>query len=368
MAAPAQKRARSPEAPAFVPRTRADTQEAAVALEYQRHIHRVSVFVLTDPAQSLNTDLICRVAPAGEDSRRIELKHAQLAYLCVDVPWPLVAGEYTAPFRDGFEVMIPVEPRPTRAVFSASWLQQWRTLDALQCAGCSTKLVAFPGRAVVRALPSASWEELVDAWMCHGDQRLNISVTRGRESLGTARLPAATEVWVGSFLVKTSSTYLDAGAVHTSPAKQNNCWEHPGPVPAVLQWYPFRIVPGGCEKPCDLLGQVLSQYMLEQTERQAVHHFLLSEADGDDARPRLLLWLFQPLLDIQIPGQPLYHACKILFRVVPVAPPVPYTMLLLPHDACNEVAEALRVSSLIYPRTRRVLGEWHIGWLPRSID
>jgi len=144
--------------------------------------------------------------------------------------------------------------------------------------------------------------------------------------------------------------------------------EHPGPAPVVLQWYPFRILPGGCEKSCDLLGQVLSQYMLEQTERQAVHHFLLSDADGDNARSHLLLWLFQPLLDLQIPGRPLYHACKILFRVVPVAPPVPHATLILPHDACNEVGEALRASSLIYPRHRRVLGEWHIGWLPRSID
>jgi len=228
MAAPsAQERARSPEVPgdAFVPQNRADLQGAAVALEYQRHIHRVSVFVHMDLAQLPSTDLVCRVAPAGEDVWRIDIEHAQLAHLCVHVPWPLVPGEYTAPFQDGFEMMIPVEPRPTRAVFSASWLQQWRTISVLKCAGCGTKLVAFPGCADVRALPSASWEELVDAWMCHGDQRLNVSVTRGRESVGPARLPAATEVWVGSFLVKTASTHLDPGTVHISPAKQKNCWE-----------------------------------------------------------------------------------------------------------------------------------------------
>lgn len=223
----AQKRARSPEAldSSFAPRTRADTMEASVALEYQRHIHRVSVFVLTNPAQSLNDDLLCRVTSAEDSVRCVAMEHPQLVQLQVHVPWPLVPGVYTAPFQDGFEVTIPVEPQSTRAVFSASWLQQWRTLDTLQCAHCLTPLVRFPTRADVRALPSASWEELVDAWMCHGDQRLNISVTRGRESVGTARLPAANEVWVGSFLVKTSSAHLEPGAVHVSPAKQSTCWE-----------------------------------------------------------------------------------------------------------------------------------------------
>lgn len=228
MAAPsAQKRARSPEVPdgTFVPRTRADRQEATVALEYQRHIQRVTAFVHTDSAQSLSADLVCRVAPADGGVWRVVLEHPQLAYLHVDVRWPLEPGVYTAPFQDGFEVAIPVAPQPMHAVFSASWLQQWHTLDSLQCAGCGARLVTFPVRADVRALPSASWEELVDAWMCHGDQRLNVSVTRGRESVGTARLPAATEVWVGSFLVKTSSTHLDPGTVCISPAKQNNCWE-----------------------------------------------------------------------------------------------------------------------------------------------
>lgn len=210
-------------APAAVSRARVGSQ-TSVALEYQRHIHRASVLVRTDPTLSLSGSLVCRVVPAGE-RMRVVLEHAQLPHTQVDVPWPLIPGVYTALFDDGFVVTLPATPQPARAVFSASWLQSWHACASLQCVRCAAVLVDFPTHANLRALPSESWEELVDAWMCHGDQKLNTSVTRGRESVGAARIPAASDVWVGSFLVKTSSAHLRRGAVHVSPAKQSTCWE-----------------------------------------------------------------------------------------------------------------------------------------------
>ncbi|SOV05781.1 uncharacterized protein UDID_06205 [Ustilago sp. UG-2017a] len=69
---------------------------------------------------------------------------------------------------------------------SASYLSaQQRSVVGLCCAVCAKQkesgeksvLVGLGRRVEWRALPSEGWEELVDAWMCHGDQELNRSLT-----------------------------------------------------------------------------------------------------------------------------------------------------------------------------------------------
>jgi len=65
----------------------------------------------------------------------------------------------------------------------------------------SSSLVDLPQhRTRYRALPSAHWEELVDAWMCHGDQELNQSVLRGKEGIevvgGNGNKLQKDEAWV----------------------------------------------------------------------------------------------------------------------------------------------------------------------------
>lgn len=46
------------------------------------------------------------------------------------------------------------------------------------CASCSLPLVKSSKITRYRDLPSEHWEELVDAWMCHGDQKLHDHVTK----------------------------------------------------------------------------------------------------------------------------------------------------------------------------------------------
>jgi len=74
----------------------------------------------------------------------------------------------------------------------------------------------------MRALPSDHWEELVDAWMCHGDQRLNVSVTKGQRDFDAYRVPTDDEIWVSSLWLKTSSDCVVLGAVNTSDRAENN--------------------------------------------------------------------------------------------------------------------------------------------------
>ena len=91
----------------------------------------------------------------------------------------------------------------------------------MQCARCAQALVQFTPRARLRALPSEHWEELVDAWMCHGDQRLNSSVTQGRRDVDVHRVPRDDELWVSSLWLKTSSTSMTSGVCIRGEAQDN---------------------------------------------------------------------------------------------------------------------------------------------------
>lgn len=46
------------------------------------------------------------------------------------------------------------------------------------CASCSLPLIQSSRVTQYRDLPSEYWEELVEAWMCHGDQKLNEQVAK----------------------------------------------------------------------------------------------------------------------------------------------------------------------------------------------
>ena len=91
----------------------------------------------------------------------------------------------------------------------------------MQCARCAQTLVQFTPRAHLRALPSEHWEELVDAWMCHGDQRLNASVTQGRRDVDVHRVPRDDELWVSSLWLKTSSASITSGVCIRGEAQDN---------------------------------------------------------------------------------------------------------------------------------------------------
>ncbi len=91
-----------------------------------------------------------------------------------------------------------------------------RREGALGCAVCqragrSTAVLRWEeGGMEWRALPSEGWEELVDAWMCHGDQELNRSLTetavKFSSSLHTS--PSARVVWVGDTYISAPHSVL----------------------------------------------------------------------------------------------------------------------------------------------------------------
>ena len=134
-----------------------------------------------------------------------------------------------------------------------------------------------------------------------------------------------------------------------------------------IQWLQCSVLPAHLPIDLGFLGLVLSNYLVEQTERQAVHHFVVCAMQAPEPMPRFVVWVFQPLVTLSIP--PLERscdACKLLYKPCTTQPHISqHIPLVLPAEICDALCAVLQDSSQIYPASRRALGDWHVGWLPR---
>ena len=137
-----------------------------------------------------------------------------------------------------------------------------------------------------------------------------------------------------------------------------------------MEWLQWSVIPTNVRPPIDLLGLVLSNYLVEQMERQAIHHFVLCSMQSPEPLPRLFLWVFQPLCALAIPSSSSSHsicdACKLLYR--PIAGDMPrlaHVPIVMPVDVCDALGKRLKENTSLYPPSQRTLGDWHVGWLPR---
>lgn len=214
------KRPRESDEGQSVQRPRPGTLTAV--LEYHRNIARATAVVRNAGADAV----VARVleVPTGV----VLSLAAGTAAIDVDLDWPLVAGEYAGEVHGDTQVV--TLGAHTSAPYSGMLRSPWAVLATehipvlgLGCAACHAALTTFGGAATLRALPSENWEELVDAWMCHGDQRLNASVVQGRADVEPSRTPAADEIWVGTLLLKVASTQLVG--VACANTKAQGPWE-----------------------------------------------------------------------------------------------------------------------------------------------
>jgi len=98
------------------------------------------------------------------------------------------------------------------APLSAEVLQR-KLPSHFACDACQEVLVDSSGTKTYRALPSQHWEELIDAWMCHDDQEINVSVTRGREGMEEGRRIADGDAWVADALIAWPGACALAGSL-----------------------------------------------------------------------------------------------------------------------------------------------------------
>lgn len=62
-------------------------------------------------------------------------------------------------------------------------------------------------------MPSEHWEELIDSWMCHGDQLLNVSVVKGKEGIEDARGLRDHEIRVSDGFIVWPASRIVPGAI-----------------------------------------------------------------------------------------------------------------------------------------------------------
>ena len=156
--------------------------------EYHETLQHVLVFLSVQgmiPGANLEAEVVPASDSSSADERsRLMLKCGPSTSPLLSLPAPVspgikdvkVTGQY-------YEVKLPVTTPPPSPLDGPAALLDATQLSSLSptsfvCASCSLPLVQASRLHEYRDLPSEHWAELVDAWMCHTDQRLHEHVKK----------------------------------------------------------------------------------------------------------------------------------------------------------------------------------------------
>ena len=155
--------------------------------EYHETLQHILVF-LNVQGMTLGANLEAEVVPTSETSTS---ERSHLLLRCGASTSPLLS--LPAPVSPGvkevkvvgqfYEIKLAVtSPPPTPFDAPSGILDATQLLStaptSFVCAACSLPLVQASKLHKYRDLPSEHWAELVDAWMCHSDQRLHEHVKK----------------------------------------------------------------------------------------------------------------------------------------------------------------------------------------------
>lgn len=383
--------------------------------EYHENLQHVLVF-LTASGMTAGVNLEAEVVPASQVPQSSDL-YGYLHLKCglstssfLRLPARVAPGKKDVKV-DGqhFQIKLAASPSTATSVPSplldATRLMQDRPTSYI-CASCSLPLVHCSRMQDYRDLPSEHWAELVDAWMCHSDQKLHEHVTR-HSNEGFWPTPEYALVG-GSYLLFEQSVVMKQ---HLWPEeeyperKHDDDWqrvrcicgaivgrrqEHQAKdAPAALIYrlakYAIRPVSPTAE-PCRIpLSAFIAEDMNEFVHAHATYRFII--VDEEEERPRLLIWLFKPSMRIAyttpteyvIPKSGSIHAAKVLFKILgPSTPTDIQTIanrypgfpqaehLYYPMDICRRLASLLKESNTAYPESMRTMTGLDVGWLQRA--
>ncbi|KIM47082.1 hypothetical protein M413DRAFT_440615 [Hebeloma cylindrosporum] len=272
------------------------------------------------------------------------------------------------------------------------------------CASCSLPLIQSSKINVYRDLLSEHWEELVDAWMCHADQKLHDHVAkRGKSGFW----PSAGEGLVGGSYILFEGSAMNQNNLHLAKdSKHGDDWRLTRCLcGAIVGRFQERLCDEGTEttyrilkyavRPVSLtadpvkipLSAFIVEDMAEFVQAHASYRFVIQ--DEEEERPRILIWLFKPRIRLAytthssrggIPKSANIQAAKVLFKLLkpdagvtdiksilnkyPGFPQAEY--LAYPMPICRRLAGLLRESNLAYPESLRMMTGLEVGWLQRA--
>lgn len=321
---------------------------------------------------------------AGKKEIRVQSEHYELKLSSLSPLLPSVMPSVPMPLLDAEQLS---RDNPTSFI----------------CASCSLPLVQSSKVNHYKDLPSEHWQELVDAWMCHSDQKLHDHVAK--HSRGFWPEPRQALVG-GSYILFPEDAMVKDNLCPAAQIKSGEDWrlvrclcgaivgrcqEHrssDGASSNVYRFLKFAIRPvSQTAEPVKVpLSAFIVEDMKEFVHAHASYRFVIQ--DEEDERPRILIWLFKPSMQIAYSTQTPYalpksgciNAAKVLYKLIgpsevstdlttlldkyPGFPQAEY--LFYPMDICRQLAALLRESNRTYPESLRVLTGLDVGWLRRA--
>ncbi|BGP31909.1 hypothetical protein JCM10296v2_003688 [Rhodotorula toruloides] len=287
---------------------------------------------------------------------------------------------------------------------------------AFRCATCDTELADTSTVSRWNALPSEYWAELLDAWMCHQDQKLSDDLI----AKGKGIKPRADEVLVATsyVLLPRELTSNWTAPEQAEPAKANNgdylhaahcascdalVGSHVLPADGntsesttvrLLKYatYPASSDTARPAPPRHTLSTYLTADMLETGQAHACHRFILEDAQTEQAK--LLLWFFNPSIRLSFSSSTAdassllspsdssaspslvsrsMNSVKVFYAVVEndnaavcaTFVSAKHERIPYPLSIIQRLTSLLQASTLVYPFAKRKFGELDIGFLER---
>ncbi|KAJ7810749.1 HECT-like ubiquitin-conjugating enzyme-binding-domain-containing protein [Mycena olivaceomarginata] len=411
---------RFPSAPAELTISTAAFSVTYIA-EHHENLQHILVF-LTVRGATPGVDIEAEVLPAGGDAADAGSGSGG-DYLVVKsgahTSLPLVLPGRTAPGKQHVRVQgahYEIKLATAGAGAAPADTHAAPLLDATQlataaptsfiCASCSLPVVQAAARVrEYRDLPSEHWEELVDAWMCHADQKLNARVMKhgrggfwpeeGQALVGGSYILFEEEAMVKHHLCPADETKRgeDWRLVRCiCGAVVGRCQEHQagsGNANAnVFRMLKYAIRPvSSATEPSKLpLSAFIVEDMTEFVDAHASYRFII--LDEEEERARILVWLFKPHMRLAYTTQTQYalprsasiRTAKVLYKLLgpseatadlpsilstyPGFPQAEY--LFYPMDICRRLAGLLKESNGAYPESLRTMTGLEVGWLRRA--
>ncbi|KAF4583309.1 HECT-like ubiquitin-conjugating enzyme-binding-domain-containing protein [Pleurotus pulmonarius] len=289
------------------------------------------------------------------------------------------------------------------------------SLPIVQATSSSPSSSSSPPPLSYRDLPSEHWQELVDAWMCHADQKLTEQVTSHAKAEKGGFWPRPGQALVGGSYILFREDTIVTGNVHPpqETTVDDDEWRvvrclcgavvgrsqvlrqqddtSLGSPPDVsstssvyrLLKYAIRPVSQTAEPLRIPLSAFIVEDMNEFVQAHATYRFII--LDEEEEKPRMLIWLFKPNLRLAyktsrsyaIPQSSSIRAAKVLYKTIgpsessadlksivnkyPGFPQAEY--LYYPMNICRRLASLLVESNRSYPESMRTMTGLDVGWL-----
>ncbi|KDQ09067.1 hypothetical protein BOTBODRAFT_37311 [Botryobasidium botryosum FD-172 SS1] len=406
--------------------------------EHQEKLNSVQVFVQVPGLESSMEGVEAEVIAApggdgGEESQKLVVRTSLGISAPLVLPTPVVPGPYGVRVAGNhLEIKLAALPvseqrdalgepsHDTPILLDAAHLSRIAPTSFI-CASCSSLVAALsqppnPSRSVLRSLtpstplstlavpaikyadlPSEHWAELIDAWMCHTDQKLSEQVQKhtahgfwpepDRVLVGGSYLLFAEEVIVKENLKKMEKNQDVDDRRHVHCACGTLLGHSQSPLNSTSVAYRFAkysVRPVGHAS--DLIRLSFSAFvvadMIELARAHASYRFVIK--DEEEEKPRILIWLFNPSIQLSyatpkgyfIPQSGLGRVAKVMYKIIgPAVSEPPQDVLsrypgfsqaeelYYPMDNCRSLAAILKESNNAYPEARRAMNNFDVGWL-----